>query len=83
MKNYLIILFVLSTRFEPLCSSCSRETGLLTEGDMLFAQHKGASMPVLVRGNFDSDVILLMVHGHRMYRRLSGYAIWWHTGISV
>lgn len=43
--------------------SCNQENNLLSEGDMLFAQHKGASMPVLVRGNFDSDVILLMVHG--------------------
>ncbi|MEL6562392.1 MAG: alpha/beta fold hydrolase [Bacteroidota bacterium] len=36
---------------------------LLTEGDMLFLKHKGASMPVLVRGNFDSDVIILFLHG--------------------
>ncbi|MEO0899178.1 MAG: alpha/beta hydrolase [Bacteroidota bacterium] len=44
-------------------NSCTNEYNLNEEGDMLFLKHKGASMPVLVRGNFQSDIIILMVHG--------------------
>jgi pimeloyl-ACP methyl ester carboxylesterase len=36
---------------------------LLEEGDLLFLRHEGASMPILVRGNFESDVIILFLHG--------------------
>lgn len=44
-------------------ASCNKENNLLENGDMLFLRHKGASMPVLVRGNFDSEVIILFLHG--------------------
>jgi len=44
-------------------TSCYRSAPLLTEGEMLYLQHKGASMPLLVRGNPNSSVIILMVHG--------------------
>lgn len=43
--------------------ACQQENNLLTEGEMLFLRHEGASMPLLVRGNAASNVILLMVHG--------------------
>ena len=43
--------------------SCNSENDLLKEGEMIFLKHKGASMPLLMRGNFSSDVIILMVHG--------------------
>ncbi|MEM6347405.1 MAG: alpha/beta hydrolase [Bacteroidota bacterium] len=43
--------------------ACEKENNLLKEGEMLFLKNKGASMPILVRGNFDSDVILLILHG--------------------
>ena len=43
--------------------ACEKENRLTKSGEMLFLKHKGASMPILVRGNFDSDVILLVVHG--------------------
>lgn len=46
-----------------LLTGCYRNAPLLTEGEMLFVQHKGASMPLLVRGNPNSSVVLLMVHG--------------------
>jgi pimeloyl-ACP methyl ester carboxylesterase len=46
-----------------LFTACRKENELTKSGEMLFLKHKGASMPVLVRGNFDSDVILLIVHG--------------------
>ena len=61
MKN------LLYTVFASLCllllTACNDENELLKKGEMLFLKHKGASMPLLVRGNFNSDVILLMVHG--------------------
>ena len=46
-----------------LLCSCNREHKLLTKGDMLFLNHKGASMPILVKGDFSSDAIILVVHG--------------------
>jgi pimeloyl-ACP methyl ester carboxylesterase len=46
-----------------LFTACKKENDLTKSGEMLFLKHKGASMPVLVRGNFNSDVILLIVHG--------------------
>jgi proline iminopeptidase len=35
----------------------------LSEGDFFHLEHDGATMPVWVKGNFDSDVILIAVHG--------------------
>lgn len=61
MKTSTVSFLILLLAFAV--SSCDKTNNLLEDGDMLFAQHKGASMPVLVRGNFESDVILLMVHG--------------------
>jgi hypothetical protein len=46
-----------------LFTACKKENDLTKSGEMLFLKHKGASMPVLVRGNFDSDVIVIIVHG--------------------
>ena len=34
-----------------------------TEQEVLFLRHKGADMNVWVRGNIDSKVIILVVHG--------------------
>jgi pimeloyl-ACP methyl ester carboxylesterase len=59
MVRYLKILIAISLIF----SACKKENKLTKTGEMLFLKHKGASMPVMVRGNFDSDVILLIVHG--------------------
>jgi hypothetical protein len=59
MVRYFKILIAISLIF----SACKKENKLTKTGEMLFLKHKGASMPVLVRGNFDSDVILLIVHG--------------------
>jgi len=56
--NFWVLAFALM-----MITACNEENNLLTEGDMLFLKHKGASMPVLVRGNFNSDVILLFLHG--------------------
>lgn len=35
----------------------------LSEGDFFHLEHDGARMPIWVKGNFDSDVILITVHG--------------------
>jgi pimeloyl-ACP methyl ester carboxylesterase len=59
MFRYLQILLATSLIF----AACKKENKLNKSGEMLFLKHKGASMPILVRGNFDSDVILLVVHG--------------------
>ena len=59
MKKISIIIAICSLVF----TACNKENNLLEDGDMLFLNHKGASMPILVRGNFSSDIILLMVHG--------------------
>ena len=57
------ILSIIAVSISLILSACNKENNLLEDGEMLFLNHKGASMPVLVRGNFDADVILMMVHG--------------------
>jgi len=42
--------------------SCE-ESEYLTQGEYFHLSHKGAKMPVWVTGNFQSDVILITVHG--------------------
>ncbi|MEO0470273.1 MAG: alpha/beta hydrolase [Bacteroidota bacterium] len=59
MKLYQSIIMLLSLGL----LSCQGENQLLKQGDMLFLRHKGASMPVLVRGNPQADAILLVIHG--------------------
>lgn len=54
---------LLCSLFLLAITSCEKENNLLEEGEMLFLKHKGASMPILTRGNFASDVIILFVHG--------------------
>ena len=46
-----------------LSLGCYRQAPLLTEGEMLYLQHKGANLPILVRGNPNASVVILMVHG--------------------
>jgi len=45
-----------------MAASCE-ESEYLAEGDFFHLSHKGAKMPVWVQGNFNSDVILITVHG--------------------
>jgi len=59
-KIFQLFYFAIAT---IILTSCNEENNLLEEGDMLFLRHKGASMPVLVRGDFNSDVIILFLHG--------------------
>ena len=49
----IIVLFVLS--------SCSQESNY--SGDHFFLYNMGASMPVLVQGNMESDVLVIFLHG--------------------
>jgi len=35
----------------------------LSEGNYYFVRHKGAAMPVWVKGNLESGVFLITVHG--------------------
>ena len=46
----------------------------LSEGDFFHLEHDGATMPVWVKGNFDSDVILIAVLGlqFRLRRKVNG-----------
>ena len=60
MKNQAILLFLAALMLASI--SCDKSNNLLEDGEMLFLKHKGASMPVLMRGNFDSDVIVLFLH---------------------
>ena len=59
MKNSLFVAFLL------LCCvtliSCQNDNN--SEQEILWLRHQGADMPVWVRGNFDSDVIVLVLHG--------------------
>ena len=45
-----------------MAASCEKSE-YLSEGDFFHLSHKGAKMPVWVMGNFNSDVILITVHG--------------------
>ncbi len=43
-------------------SSCEKSE-FQSEGDFFHLSHKGARMPVWVKGNFQSDVTIVTVHG--------------------
>ena len=45
-----------------LLGGCQK-TEWLQDGDFFHLNHKGAKMPVWVKGNFNSDVIIISVHG--------------------
>lgn len=57
MKNIVAILSVVI-----ILVSCGKED-LWMEGDFFFIRHKGADMPVWVRGNTQSNVFILHLHG--------------------
>ena len=58
MKNYYILTVLAIT----LCfTSCSKET--FYEGDHFFIKNAGATMPVIIKGNIDSKVFVVFVHG--------------------
>jgi len=59
MKKYI---FIALTGLLLLAVSCE-EPEYLTQGDFFHLSHEGAKMPVWVNGNFNSDVILITVHG--------------------
>ncbi len=50
---------VLSTLF--LITSCSKEN--FYDGDHFFVKNAGAEMPVYIKGNIESKVFILFVHG--------------------
>ena len=59
MKNQLIItLFGLL-----LLAAACQKSEYYTEGDFYYLSHKGAKLPVWVKGNMESDVMLIFVHG--------------------
>lgn len=43
-------------------SACSK-SAFLTEGDYFHLDHQGAKLPVWVKGNLDSEVFIITVHG--------------------
>jgi pimeloyl-ACP methyl ester carboxylesterase len=45
-----------------LLTSC-KKSEFQTDGDFFHLSHKGANMPVWVKGNFNSDVMIITVHG--------------------
>ncbi len=59
MKNYAIIAI---TGLLLLAGACQKSE-YLAEGDFFHLKHKSALMPVWVKGNFNSDVILITCHG--------------------
>ena len=59
MKTKLIYIFF---AFIAIASSCQKSE-FLTDGDFFHLSNKGADMPVWVKGNFESDIILVTVHG--------------------
>ena len=58
MKRYYIILVIATL----LLGACEKSE-FQSEGDFFHLSHKGANMPVWVKGNFNSDVIIITVHG--------------------
>jgi pimeloyl-ACP methyl ester carboxylesterase len=58
MKRTYIIL-ILATLFLGACE----KTEFQTAGDYFYLTNKGANMPIWVKGNFESDVIIITVHG--------------------
>lgn len=59
MKSYLITFISVTLLLFTAC----QKSEFLAEGDFFHVSHKGAKMPVWVMGNFDSDVMLITVHG--------------------
>jgi pimeloyl-ACP methyl ester carboxylesterase len=45
-----------------LVSACEKSE-FQTAGEFFHLSHKGAKMPVWIKGNFNSDVVLITVHG--------------------
>ena len=58
MKRIFLYIF-LATLFLGACE----KTEFQIAGDFFHLSHKGAKMPVWVKGNFSSDVIIITVHG--------------------
>lgn len=46
-----------------VCISSCKKDKLWQEGDYFFLRHKGADMPVWVRGNIQSNVFIIHLHG--------------------
>lgn len=57
MKN--IILLTVLTLFVTAC----QKDEFIKEGDYFHLENEDAKMPVWVKGNFDSDIILITLHG--------------------
>jgi len=57
MKKYILLILSLL-----LLTSCSNSE-FLADGDFFYVSNAGAKMPVWVKGNFESDVMLIAVHG--------------------
>lgn len=55
-------IFVLASSLLLLFSAC-RKDKLWKEGDFFFLRHKGADMPVWLRGNIQSNIFILHLHG--------------------
>ncbi len=58
MKRYYII-GIMATLFLGACEKSEFQTA----GDFVHLSYKGANMPIWVKGNFQSDVIIITVHG--------------------
>jgi pimeloyl-ACP methyl ester carboxylesterase len=58
MKRIYIILFMAAL----ILGACEKAE-FQTAGDFVHLSHNGASMPIWVKGNFQSDVIIITVHG--------------------
>lgn len=61
MKYTRIKLLVLGSIIMILFAACSKEG--LYQGDHFFVENKGASMPVYVKGNIESNVFVIFLHG--------------------
>ncbi len=59
MKNQVLIPLIGLLLFAGAC----QKSEFYTEGDFFFLSNKGAKLPVWVKGNFESDVMLIIVHG--------------------
>ena len=57
--RHIILVFVLLTSI--LFSSCEKES--FYDGDHFFVKNDGAEMPVYIKGNIESKVFILFVHG--------------------
>lgn len=62
MKNIILLLWTVSTFL--VFSSCEREY-VVNDGDFetIYVRNQGADMPVYLRGNTASNVVVLIVHG--------------------